>query len=53
MTSIRIEPEQIKQAALALDQAAQRLRALSDEAVAVASAAPSYDGQIWPSSDGR
>jgi len=48
MTSIKIEPEQLKQAALALDQAARRLRALGDEAAAAAMAAPSYDGQFGP-----
>ena len=48
MTRITVDPEQLAQAAQELAETAERLQRLGDEAHAVGSSAPSYDGQFGP-----
>ncbi|MFV2043582.1 MAG: WXG100 family type VII secretion target [Anaerolineales bacterium] len=48
MTRITVDPEQLAQAAQELAETAERLQRLADEAHAIGSSAPDYDGQFGP-----
>ncbi len=48
MTRIIVDPEQLAQAAQELAEAAEGLQRLADEAYAIGSSAPDYDGQFGP-----
>ncbi len=51
MTRIKVDPEQLAQAAQELAEVAERLQRLADEAHAIGSSAPSYDGQFGPQAE--
>ncbi len=48
MTRITVDPAQLAQAAQELAEVGERLQHLADEAHAIGSSAPSYDGQFGP-----
>ncbi len=51
MTRIKVDPSQLAQAAQELAEVAERLQRLADEAHAIGSSAPSYDGQFGPQAE--
>ncbi len=48
MTTIQVNPEELKQTAQSIDRKARRLSEIADEILATAESAPSYGGQFRP-----
>ena len=48
MTNIRVDPSQLRRAALEISRDAERMRLVGDEVMRATQAAPSYDGEFGP-----